>query len=331
MEKREFGFGNDKKIDYRHYAFKNHMDLENYFMTQGPLYASASVAYYEFPDGRPMEKKKLLGADLVFEFDAECKEPVICEKCLDEVKQETTRLIEDFLIPDFGFGKDEIRTCFSGSRGYHIYVYNDAVRQLDGASRRQIVDYIQARGINQKAVLQNASLESGGWKGRLARIAYDFVEKTEVKDFRKAGLVKVAASKTPERKEEILAAISSGKYATITKKTWDDILNEKIVHLSSNVDQLVTLDVHKLMRLPSTIHGGAGLLCMDVKSLDAFHPFRDAVVFGDQPLKVKVIKDVPAFIMKEQTFGPFRAEEVKELPEFAAMHLLCRELARAAQ
>ena len=45
IEKREFGFGNDKKIDYRHAAFRNADELKKHLLEQLPLYASFSAAY----------------------------------------------------------------------------------------------------------------------------------------------------------------------------------------------------------------------------------------------------------------------------------------------
>ena len=339
MERREYGFGNDKKIDYRHFAFKKDSELQEYFITQTPLYASCSVAYYEFPAARPMENKHLQGADLVFEFDAECAHEPTCIECLEKVKEETIKLIEEFLIPDFGFKKEEIKTYFSGARGYHIYVRSDTVKQLDSNARRQIVDYIQGRGIDLKKILQGATPQSGGWKGKIAKLIYEFVEKTEPTNFRKVGLIKsykraglskLVPEQLQERKEYFLNAISSGNYSVIPKKDWEKIIDEKIVHMSANVDELVTLDVCRLMRLPSTLHGGTGLLCAEVKDLCSFKPFSDTVVFGTQPIKIKIVKKIPMFSLKEQTFGPFNENEVKELPEFAALFLICKELARVA-
>lgn len=347
MERREFGFGNDRKIDYRHMAFKTASELEKYFITQTPLYASCSAAYYEFPEGRPMPKKGFIGADLVFEFDAECKHNAIaCEECLEEVKKETVRLIEEFLIPDFGFKKEEIRTVFSGARGYHIYVYDEATKQLDGSARRQIIDYIQGRGISDcdinknvifKEKLRGGKPDSGGWVGKYVRTFRKLVENSEVKQLRKKGLVKSAAAGTPEQKEEILKQIDNGTYfrtylvenkGILKIPEMAGILKKEMIDTKAEVDQLLTLDIYRLVRMPSTLHGGTGMVCTDAKNMDAFHPFKDAVVFGDTAVKVKLAKDVPAFVLKDQTFGPFKAEEIKELPEFAAVFLVCKELAK---
>lgn len=317
FEKREFGFGNDKKIDYRHHGFKTADELKGYFITNTPLYASFSSAYYEFPSTQPMNRKNLLGSDLIFEFDAECShDKIACVECLEKAKQDTIKLIEDFLIPDFGFKKSDIAMTFSGSRGYHVYIVNDEVKHLGGEARRQIVDYLQAKNLDIKSIIRGgATLGSKGWRGRLARAAREHAEKSSEKKF--------------TEKEDILKKMSEGNYDLFrgAHSFWDKLLNEQIVHLSSGIDQSVTIDISRLIRMPSTLHGGSSLLCMRVDSLDKFNPFNDAVVFYNPPMKIKMLKDVGEFVLKEQTFEPLVHGQEANLPEYAALYLICKEAA----
>ena len=142
-----------------------------------------SCAYYENPDF-DMDKKGWLGADLVFDIDADhiptsCDKihdeftcticgfsgkgitPEICpacegtkfetktwpcELCLDSARTEAVKLI-DMLTNDFGFAQDELRVFFSGHRGYHIHVENEVVRSLDAMARKEIVDYVTGLGL----------------------------------------------------------------------------------------------------------------------------------------------------------------------------------------
>lgn len=317
MEKREFGFGNDKKIDYRHLSFAKEDELKNYFVTNSPLYASFSSAYYEFPSAQPMPKKNLLAADLIFEFDADCPHGCLtCNECLDKAKRDTQRLIDDFLIPDFGFAKKDIKITFSGSRGYHLYVINEEVKHLNAEARRAIVDYLQAKNLDIKSIIRGgATLESKGWRGRLAKAAYDYVKTSNEKKF--------------TEKEEILKKMSEGNYDLFrgAHSFWDRMLNEQIIHLGSAIDQSVTIDISRLIRLPSTLHGGSSLLCMYVDNLDKFDPFRDAVVFYNPPMKIKVTRDIGEFMLKDQTFEPLVHGQEASLPEYAALYLICKESA----
>ena len=48
---------------------------------------------------------------------------------------------------DFGFSSGELHVFFSGHRGYHVHVENEAVRSLDAMARKEIVDYVTGLGL----------------------------------------------------------------------------------------------------------------------------------------------------------------------------------------
>ena len=143
-----------------------------------------SCAYYENPEA-DMAKKGWLGADLVFDIDADhiptpcnkthdewtCKQCGFsgnsaapeqcpkcggqrfdsktwpCELCLASAKEETAKLI-DMLQNDFGLGERELSVFFSGHRGYHVYVVSESLKTLDSPARKEIVDYISGLGLD---------------------------------------------------------------------------------------------------------------------------------------------------------------------------------------
>ena len=157
IERREFGFGDfERKIAYRHMAFRDWRALKTYLINDAPPFVSVSSAHYQHPDGRPMENKGRIGAELVFDLDANdlnlpCAKvhgrSWVCATCLEAVKAETHKLIEDFLVPDFGFSEKEIEVNFSGNRGYHIHIDNDVVFGMDSDERKAISNYISANNI----------------------------------------------------------------------------------------------------------------------------------------------------------------------------------------
>jgi DNA primase small subunit len=142
-----------------------------------------SSAYYERPE-EEMKEKGWLGADLVFDIDADhiqtpcatvhdiwvctsCgasgrgKSPQKCracggikfkektwpcEICLEAAKVEAIKLV-DVLIEDFGFSSEVLTVAFSGHRGYHVHVESEAVRGLDSLARKEIVDYVMGTGL----------------------------------------------------------------------------------------------------------------------------------------------------------------------------------------
>ncbi|MDH5447475.1 MAG: DNA primase small subunit PriS [Candidatus Bathyarchaeota archaeon] len=183
MEKREFGFLLFKKrIMLRHRKFENINVLKAFLSTIIPSDVYYSSAYFEEPE-REMKDKGWLGADLVFDIDADhiptpcgkvhdtwvcshcsfagkglspekcpsCGEAKfdtktwMCDECLKSAKKETVKLL-DMLMEDLGFAEDEIKVYFSGNRGYHVHVENENIRFLDSMARKEITDYIIGLG-----------------------------------------------------------------------------------------------------------------------------------------------------------------------------------------
>jgi DNA primase small subunit len=168
----------------RHKSFRGVADLAAFLETTVPSDVYYSSAYYEHPAAE-MEGKGWLGADLVFDIDADhiptscgkvhdswvCSEcgfagrgpspekcPVcgearfsaktwICDACLESAKDETGKLI-GMLTEDFGFAEKEVKAYFSGNRGYHVHVENESVRSLDSLARKGIVDYVIGLGFS---------------------------------------------------------------------------------------------------------------------------------------------------------------------------------------
>ncbi|KON31727.1 hypothetical protein AC478_02410 [miscellaneous Crenarchaeota group-1 archaeon SG8-32-3] len=185
LGQREIGFLLFKeRIMLRHKIFASIDDLKLFLSEEVPSDVYRSCAYYENPAAE-MDKKGWLGADLVFDIDADhiptscnklhdewtCKkcgfadkgEPPkqcskcggqkfdtktwVCEQCLGSAKEETTKLI-DILQNDFGFSNKEIHVFFSGHRGYHVHVETEAVKSLDTMDRKEIVDYVTGLGLS---------------------------------------------------------------------------------------------------------------------------------------------------------------------------------------
>ena len=167
----------------RHKSFDNWNGLISFLGNSVPRDVFFSCAYYEDPQAE-MEKKGWLGADLVFDIDADhiptsCEKvhdrwtcakcgfagkgvvpqncPVCgsekfdestwpCEVCLVSAKNESVKLL-DMLMKDFGFSDKELRVFFSGHRGYHVHIEHEAVKCLNGVARKEIADYVCGLGL----------------------------------------------------------------------------------------------------------------------------------------------------------------------------------------
>ena len=195
LERRELAFLLFREhLMVRHKSVRSIGNLRLLLGEVAPSDVYRSCAYYENPEAE-MDKKGWLGADLVFDIDADhiptkcdklhdewtcfkCKSsgkgsaPVVCsncggkklgvktwpcDSCLGSAKNETLKLI-DFLENDFGFSRDEIHVFFSGHRGYHVQIENDIIQTLDSLARKEIVDYISGLGLS---ILSNSSRGRG--------------------------------------------------------------------------------------------------------------------------------------------------------------------------
>lgn len=184
IDKREFGFAlfeNHQMV--RHKSFRSFEEVKFFLQSFVPSDVYYSCAYYENPTTE-MERKNWLGADLIFDIDADhiptscerihdrwvcgncgfsgkgvtpekcplcCGEKLSaetwpCEVCLEAAKFEAIKLL-DVLQKDFGFSRNEVRVFFSGHRGYHVHVECEAVKALDSMARKEIVDYVSGLGL----------------------------------------------------------------------------------------------------------------------------------------------------------------------------------------
>lgn len=144
--RREFGFmfiGDSFMM--RHISFKRRGDIKNFLISRVPSHVYYSSAYYKNPNARTMQEKNWLGADLIFDLDADHikgSENMSYEEMLAQVKIEILKLLNNFILNDFGFDEKYIKIAFSGGRGYHIHVTDPIIYQLKSSERREIVDYI---------------------------------------------------------------------------------------------------------------------------------------------------------------------------------------------
>ena len=91
-------------------------------------------------------------------------------------------------------------------------------------------------------------------------------------------------------------------------------------------DEPVTGDVHRLIRLPGSLHGGSGLrvTTIESKELENFNPMVSAIAFGEKPIKIRSIVKHPVSMGDIAKLMP---ETVMEVPEKAAIYFMARKWA----
>ncbi|RLI04283.1 hypothetical protein DRO22_04130 [Candidatus Bathyarchaeota archaeon] len=264
-----------------------------------------------------------------------------CEICLESAKYEAIKLL-DFLIEDFGFSPSEIKVSFSGHRGYHVQVESEKIRDLDSTARKEIVDYVTGTGLEPTyhglqgsprgaRVTSGPNLDEAGWRGRIARGTHEFLLSATREDLEELNLRKKVIDEIISKREEILRSWERrgpwGLIKGVGVETWKKIIMRAIESQSARIDTVVTTDVHRLIRLPNTLHGKTGWLKVSFPAdeIEKFDPLSSAIAFKKGEITIYV-KEAPKFRIGEETFGPFEDRKV-ELPMAAAMFLLCKDAA----
>jgi DNA primase small subunit len=348
----------------RHIALATETNFLSYLREYAPAHAYYSTAVYDDPTA-DMAKKGWLGADLIFDLDADhiVSEADLSrysyEELLALVKAETRKLLH-FLIHDFGFADEEIELAFSGSRGYHIHIATESVRGLGSRERREIVDYVAATGLEIKSFLVSDTTEQEhtaerqgkadmklvpeGWGRRVRDGLLDFLHELAAMEDEQA-LQQIRAVGGLERKkaqtilriakdETVMRRIEDGQIPQFAKPIWTALTETvtKVVRVRSadHVDEPVTADIKRLIRLPGSLHGKSSLRAkpLTVETFEDFDPLADAVVFTNKPLKICPLRD-SAITLRGERYKIVK-DEIESLPEFAALYFLCRGAAELA-
>ena len=342
---REFGYQKFNSGMTRHISIKDDKELHLLLMQNVPSDVYCSNAYYMFPN-LPMNEKDWKEADLIFDIDAkdlqlkcrsdhsvsicnECnkisknsqqcekcnsskleKKSLPCKTCINSSKSEVEKLSK-ILIEDFSIQEENIHVYFSGNEGFHVYVYNTQFQEIGSKERSELVDYFMLNGaipetfgMKRSKKLDRSSfpdLGEKGWRGRFSS--------------------QVFGSKS-KRSKIISDLISNGYYSF--QKTIDDVSSK----IGVKIDPNVTMDIHRIFRLPGSINSKSGLTKIFCPNLAKFDAYQDAVFLSDE--SVEVIANCPVeFRLKNKKFGPFNGDKVT-VPTYVAVYMICKKLATIA-
>jgi DNA primase small subunit len=276
-------------------------------------------------------------------------ESIPCRTCLDGAKKEVRKLLL-LLVEDFGIGEKDIEIYFSGNDGYHVHVVNPSFRNLDAQSRSDIAGYVLGKGLMPETIgvyrrtggislksttgspdfklisngaknVTDSHMKSGNFRER-ENSQNNFVVRVP-RGGLKYGWQK-RLSQGLSRRDLIESKLKNivqqrGGYYGFMKEL-DRIGKE----LGVNIDPQVTMDVHRVFRLPGSLNSKSGLTKMKCSSLDSFNPLHDACLLSETETKVK-IKTSVRLMLKGQTFR--LNETITTLPAYAAIYLVCKKLA----
>jgi len=341
---REFGYQKFNSGMTRHIPIKDDKELHLMLMQNIPSDVYCSNAYYTFPN-LPMNEKDWKEADLIFDIDAkdlnlscreghtvsicnECnevsknsskclkcnsskleKKSLPCKNCIDASKIEVEKLSQ-VLIDDLAITKENIQVYFSGNEGFHVYVYNSQFQEIGSRERSELTDYISLRGaipetFGMRKLKQDRTafpdFDERGWRGRFSK--------------------QVFGSKS--KRSKIITELLANGYSSF-QKTLDDVSE----NIGVKIDPNVTMDIHRIFRLPGSINSKSGLTKLFCDDLTKFDPYIEASFLSDDT--VEVIANCPIeFKLKNKKFGPYINEKIT-VPTFAAVYMICKKLARIA-
>ncbi|MDD1677739.1 MAG: DNA primase catalytic subunit PriS [Methanomicrobiales archaeon] len=328
----------------RHMSFGGSRELEDYLRAVVPAHAFHSAAYYARPGAPTMAEKGWTGADLIFDLDADHLMRGPYHLMLARVKEETLKLL-DMITGELGFDPRHLQVVFSGGRGYHIHIRDPSVRQWGSQERREMIDYVCGTGIDAKAMLEKKRGETTGWRLRYREALRAYLEWLKSLPLEQAeehlttrGTGKKAAAYFRERIEEHLGSLRQGQIGGLLRdRTLRLLLTDENPELLGQIrergalaDEPVTTDTKRLIRMPSSLHGGSGLRVtpLAIRDLGDFDPLIDAVVFGDRGVPVE-----PSVSLTIQMLGNsyiIEKGKITTVPEALAIFLCCRTMAEIA-
>ncbi|WP_434530533.1 DNA primase small subunit PriS [Haloarcula sp. NS06] len=291
----------------RHRSLLDLGEIEDFLGRRKPRHVYFSAGRYDEPSASTMSDKGWRSSDLVFDLDADHLPSVVLgedsyAEMLAKCKDALRRLL-DFLEDDFGF--DDLTIVFSGGRGYHVHVRDERIRHLERDARREVVDYVRGIGlefdelVDEESVAGTAGRSSpaqkrtlsteGGWSARAHRhmlaVVDDLLAMEEadaldrLQEYDGIGEGKATAALNAARSNyEQLEAGNIDVHPAFYQLA-KILLHEVVAADNAPIDEPVTTDTNRLIRLPGSLHGGSGLEVqrIDRDDLDAFDPLVDPV------------------------------------------------------
>ncbi|QCC52450.1 DNA primase small subunit PriS [Halapricum salinum] len=353
----------------RHRSLLDLGSIEDFLARKRPRHVYFSAGRYDEPSASSMSEKGWRSSDLVFDLDADHLPSVTLgedsyAEMLAKCKDALLRLL-DFLEDDFGF--EDLTIVFSGGRGYHVHVRDAGIQGLEREARREVVDYVRGIGldideIQTKEMRGNTPArvieKDGGWGSRihqrLTALSDDLKRMDNEEALGRLSEIEGVGDKTAKT---ILGAVSADQdvegyteneeveinYEAISagnielggvgmRKLIDAIAEETVSAENAPIDEPVTTDTNRLIRLPGSLHGGSGLAVrrIDRSDLADFDPLVDAVpeTFVGHEISVEVTDGGTVELRGDS----FTVEEgVHSVPEYLGVFLMARGRAEKGQ
>ncbi|XP_028264833.1 DNA primase small subunit [Parambassis ranga] len=303
FQNREFSFTLKDDIYVRYQSFSTQNELEKEMQKINPFKIDIGAVYSHRPNQHNTVKSgtfQALEKELVFDIDMTdyddvrscCSAADICSKCWT-LMTIAIRILDRALRDDFGF--HHLLWVYSGRRGVHCWVCDEAARKLSVAARSAVAEYLSlVKGGEEtvkKVVLTDPIhpfIRESLWVveqyfSQYALQAQDILGRKESvdkvlalmpEDVKKELQQSFQQEKKPETRWKMIMEQARKKQGTAKKGQYF----EKEIMLQycyPRLDVNVSKGVNHLLKSPFSVHPKTGRISvpMDLKELDKFDPF----------------------------------------------------------
>ena len=314
---REFGYTPFGKGMIRHLSYKAYGELAADLVKQAPSSVYCSNATYSNP-ALSMDEKGWKGAELIFDIDASAIPTACRTKHSFWACKTCGKIIRSAERPA------RCPKCEGNNTNQLHWSCAECLGATKEHVSRLIVFLTKDFGVSNSSIKVYFS-GNRGYHLHVNDERFEMMEsqaRAEIANYAKGtGLVRPQASDDAPRGWPERIAAAQGRDPP---QMMEQVANA----FGSMIDESVTTDIHRIFRMPGTLHGNSGLLKARVHDLAGFRPDYDPVVLGDDVVAVSV-QGSPAFSLKGRIFGPFSSEE-QDLPAYAAVYLMTKGLGRIA-
>ncbi len=277
----------------RHLSAPTVEDLRELILSKKPAHVYISTASYDAPDAPRMEEKGWRRADLQFDIDVDHFEgcqprykvcgddvvdvkencegkpvPIVPESCIERGLEEAKKLIS-VLKKYLGVREESVELHFSGNRGFHVIARGTPYDDQGSDVRREISDFISGNKFMMESICTEPncvipSPDDPGWRGRIGE-----------------ALRKLLPSNA---------------------KLWRDINGDPEEFLSKafliskiDIDEQVTVDTSRLLRLPGSLHGKSGFRVVKVDGRFKYGPHLSPFYKMNVLVEANYNIDIPLF------------------------------------
>jgi len=287
INRREFGFdhvGNGPNDRYK--TFRGKDALRRFLRYKTPFAAYISVAFYNHPRRRGDWVK----SEYVFDVDAKdlpirsCNCDGVCEICLGEALEIVNNLI-DTLEGDVGL--NNIHLIYSG-RGYHIRILDEEVMDSGSDLRSEILKYVAGAEVPKLQYSNETGAGSGSsynFEHFSIPIAYPkvFTDRIKyniqhLKGTENIDGINPKLLKDIIKNRDLLDDDQWGIFKSkIGPRRYKDMVRAMARVNLSTIDAKVSIDLKRILRLPTSLHSKVSMKCVEVKDREWFDPLKEAV------------------------------------------------------